>query len=918
MTCPCQHSMPVPGAFPKAAGRLSLDRGALRRELGGDVGVREAMTAKATGRPSANVSVLWGYFTKAVYKSGDLPWLATREALQNSADALKAAIRARKLKAEDGFFGVRWNEQERSLSFEDNGIGMDAETVLTKFLSIGESGKRDAADSGEAAGGFGVAKAVILGVSRSFHWRMHTRDNLVVAEGADAEVRIFDAEPRAGTLLTVYDVDPDFMRYWDRARGVHVGIEDRLRELLAANDLPGIRLYFGDEEVKPMFSRRGGSRVSVEGSWGAGTTAAVKAYRRAPGDRGGAYYLRLGGLFQFKVPAQRNGLKADVVVDIATTVRPGQRGYPMNAARDGLQDQAQWTFSDLVDEVERENESVGRSEEDEFFGDEDDDGGEELADQMAEAFADDAVRRAIAEAAGGIADFYGEQAKYAGVEEPVASLAPRGTKAAQDGDAPARAWVLPAGMTAAAEATPVEADAEAPSNVQAAKVLRAVLTEADEAGRAAGGIRTVILTEQVDQALRRAEVGQELDGWQRQAVEGAIERAAEAALAPGGGGLIQAVAVSKATGALDAITPTWFKAMDRAEGRKVRNPFGKFAGMRISKKTYDRQRAYRFRKGYAKWVPYLLAWDGTLRLIASEARIRRTFRPGFVLDDNVVGEAVERPGGKRFLFIHPDRFAQVVKAHKERPLAVAAFVHGVAVHELTHLDGKMGDGHDEEFIARREDLGAATAHLLPAISVLVAKLLGVAEPERDDAKRLARVERELERARTTLKETRAELARMQRAAAAAGASIVTAGTRIAWSNLRGWLDGWREITGRPTSSTRYAQLAAHLALLTDAHVEAAGLAELDELEGVLVHGHNVLPPKGKREGHHTTRLRDAIDRRRTRLLRGGDRAERLLEAAVGALRAQPPYGVEPEYVAGFVARNRGALLGIVRGAFGDA
>ena len=103
------------------------------------------------------------------------------------------------------------------------------------------------------------------------------------------------AHTRAGTLLTVYDVDPDFIRYWDRARGVYVGIEDRLRELLAANDLPGIRLYFGDEEVKPMFSRRGGSRVSVEGSWGAGTTASVKAYRRAPGDRGGAYYLRLGG-----------------------------------------------------------------------------------------------------------------------------------------------------------------------------------------------------------------------------------------------------------------------------------------------------------------------------------------------------------------------------------------------------------------------------------------------------------------------------------------------------------------------------------------------------------------------------------------------------------------------------------------------
>lgn len=140
-------------------------------------------------------------------------------------------------------------------------------------------------------------------------------------------------------------------------------------------------------------------------------------------------------------------------------------------------------------------------------------------------------------------------------------------------------------------------------------------------------------------------------------------------------------------------------------------------------------------------------------------------------------------------------------------------------------------------------------------------------------------------------------------------------SRPARSDLRGWLDGWWEITRRPTSSKRYEQLVEHLRLLTDSQVEAADLAELGELEGVLVHDHNVLPPRGKREGHHSTRLCDAIDRRRTRLLRGSDRAGQLLKAAVGALRASPPYGVEPEYVAGFVARNRGAPLGIVRGTF---
>jgi hypothetical protein len=43
--------------------------------------------------------------------------------------------------------------------------------------------------------------------------------------------------------------------------------------------------------------------------------------------------------------------------------------------------------------------------------------------------------------------------------------------------------------------------------------------------------------------------------------------------------------------------------------------------------------------------------------------------------------------------------------------------------------------------------------------------------------------------------------------------------------------------------------------------------------------------------------------------------ERLLEVAVAALRAQPPAGVEVDYIDGFVGRNRGVRVEVVRGAF---
>jgi len=299
--------------------------------------VREE-AAKATGRSGANVGRLWAFLTRSLYQSGDLPVLSVREQVQNSVDGIRAAVRARKLRAGEGRIAVEWDPGRRALTVADNGIGMDTRTVLDVFLSLGTTGKGEADSSEEAAGGFGVAKALILGASKSFTWEIHTRDNLAVSEGADRDVNVY--EPPSflqGARITVFDVSDEFDRAWDYARQEYMDLEDRLREVLAANDLPGIELLLNGVEVRPMFSRRGGAKVAVEGSWGRGTGATVKAFRRPPGDRQGAYYVRLGGLFQFKEGARRGNLKADVVVDLVTSVRPGEAaGYPLNAARDAL------------------------------------------------------------------------------------------------------------------------------------------------------------------------------------------------------------------------------------------------------------------------------------------------------------------------------------------------------------------------------------------------------------------------------------------------------------------------------------------------------------------------------------------------------------------------------------------------------
>ncbi len=586
--------------------------------------------------------------------------------------------------------------------------------------------------------------------------------------------------------------------------------------------------------------------------------------------------------------------------------------------------------------------------EDEVYAPDSDDererrGAQQLADLAAEAFADETFQRALAEAAGGIADFYAERVKEPGVQPEVTSAAPAGTKARRAEDTPTRGPVLPPGLMLPAGT--VASDIASPSSpADAARQLRDLLTAADEAWSASGGDEgRRSITSWVERALDRAEAGETLDEHDVAALEGAMARVGEIALSAAGGGLVQAAGTTRLGEQILALAPATEEGERRRKGK--RNPFGGLAGLRISKRNYDRRKAGRFKRGFQRWIPHLTAWDATLRLVAAEARIRRRFKPGFVLDDELIGLTTSSASGMNVVYLHPDRFAQVVKAHKQRPLAIAAFLHGVACHELSHLDGRMGEGHSEEYVSAREDLGHATGHLLPAIAVLVTKVLGLKLKPSEEQKQIGKLERKLAAARSKargskraqadvsrleaeLAQARAELADALERSAEARASCghacstcegadcawSTPGTRLRGTTLGEWVEAWRALEARRPSSARHAALAAHLEALPNAVVEASEVAELDALDALL---REARPPRGRRQEHPSTRLLDAIDRRRRAIGRAAaprDRADRVLDAAAAVLRSRPPPGVDLDYLDGFVARHRDHLHALVRGA----
>lgn len=741
---------------------MTLDRRALRRELGRREDLREyeGRVPKATARPEANAAIVWRHFTTSVYQSGDIPILATREALQNSVDAIRAAVRSRKLPAGTGRFAVNWNPADHSLSWEDNGIGMDTDTIRNKFLKIGESGKTDAADSGEAAGGFGVAKAVILGASRTFRWQLHSRNNLAVSSGTVADIDIFEEAPRIGTRIIVFDVDSQFDTFYDYARRSWVPIAQRLHDLLGANNLDGIELVLNGEVIGRSFSRSKGTRLADGGDWGTGTTAVVKGYKRS--DRQGAFYVRLNGLFMFVSGSNSRNLPLDVIIDLSSTVRPGDRAYPLNSSRESLQGLAGRTFEELRRQIEQESESSARDEEAEIL---DPERSDVIAAGTLAAFSDADFRASMEGAATGLADWYAAMGPRS--VGPATSNAPAGS--------PKKTPIgLPIGGATATKAG------------DAAGFIRDILGEADEAVAAGGGERSTVLTPLVEQVLARSAEGK-LAEPDVQVLADAVERVNAAALGPGGGGLLQIASVARVHNVLGELAATPPKA--------PKNPFGSLAGVYIAK-SYPHQRAAAFKRNFSRWLPHLTAWDATLRLVSAEVASRpgfgglqRRFFPGFVLDDEAGGMAAAGPTGP-VVYIHPDRFAEYIKAHRDRPIAIASFLHGTACHELAHLDGRLGKGHNEEFVKAREHLQKMTAHLIEPLAVLLTRVLDLPAREAPEQKALRKVREQLARSKadspsaTEVRTLREKLARMGEELAAANLRASEQAARAAESRCR--------------------------------------------------------------------------------------------------------------------------------------
>jgi hypothetical protein len=723
------------------------------------------------GQRGVDVAAVWKIAAEKLYKSGDLLALATREAMQNSVDAIRASYRSRgalHVPKGEGYFSVTLrttgtNAEGRNIGeivFEDNGIGMDVKTLEEKLMNlgatskpsgIGEGGEEIPAERGSpaSAGGFGMAKAVIFGVSTTDNVEIHTRNTHLITIPGTYDYEVTEGvEPRRGTKITVRDVI--IRDEWSHLFESGLNAQTRVKNILAYSDTPDVSLMFNGDMVTPFFSGRRGSKLefSFPIPWGEGNATEIRGYRRGVGTGSGLLYIRLNGLFQFSERPDGNvALPSDIVLDVETTNKPTKREYPLNASREDWNPNSPSaaSYAQIKKNVSNEAASAAqRKQWTTYLPDSSDErereGAAEFASQFREVAEDPDFVATLNELASGMVDFYEKQKPETQQRSTRGQPAPRDPGTPEPPQGPAdpydnfRSWsgVMPRSTG--------EAQTEE-GRKKLGTVVLDVVRHVAEGGEPAEWAVDLASTLQRGEAITPDDARRLIDAIQVTRERGSRSASGETVAQDTTTLSVILAQLNRMIVASSEVHPaatpeTVAKARKRAEDV---NPFGAAGAVKVNTETYDKDAARKFMRNAKKYIPMLVLWDMTLRMIAGEGsfgtqketgrvlKVTIPFKPGFVLDSTVRGLTtsdgdIGTRSFKNFVLLQPDKFEEVIDAFKEKPWAIAGYLHGVASHEVAHLPF-MGQGHNEPWAVQREDLGFSTAHLLPAIEQLVVKLL---------------------------------------------------------------------------------------------------------------------------------------------------------------------------------------------------
>jgi len=741
----------------------------------------------------ADVAGQWRVATTNTYQSKDLPVLAAREALQNSVDAIRQAVKKKQIAAGAGRFEIVIEEANKTIRFIDNGTGMNQDVIKT-FLTLSASGPEKRADkdpgitltirryrrsddrgayyfrlnglfqfhhdmfntnsmakmpydyvfdyeTGGTAGGFGLAKAVILGCSESKppQWNLRTQNLYYDSEMAENDERGKPTpqilpERIQGTILEIRNIgmiENVWTEYTDwegeKRRMVEnsLPIRQRLKLMLQYSDCPDIELLLNGEKIEPYFSGKRGTKITQDNE----TISFPKGLMGSSG-------------------------------------LAGTSGYPFNVGRDRLnsrqENKALQAFA-----AQAEQEPTVKTDKDDIIFDPSYSAGSvstesetKYQEEFASALGSEDVKEALAQAVEISASYLraeNEKLKQARVAERRAAERADQTEGKSHAPPVETPNLKPsAGLKLTNDLVDLEKEEDKSSSHPEIDRFRKVFEDYNKMAYE-GGYWTVNMSV-IDNAIEEVRYIGSLSYRAIQQIDDQLRVIEGQAVGPGGGGLAQITVIR---GLVDKFISDYAHPYDIKQARQGRNPLGSMGGLYISRKQfldkdgrYNSAKASEFRKNAGKYIPYLLMWDQILRLVAQLNDVQNKFYSGFSLNDSLIAVYYPLPSGTKMIAINPFWFKLAKKGY-DNAQDLALFLHGIACHELSHmLRGKVhkddyGDGHDEQFSSIRESVASKSFPAIPAITALVVQFLGV--PDRTsrgkrsaaDKERIAELEAQL-------------------------------------------------------------------------------------------------------------------------------------------------------------------------------
>lgn len=272
-----------------------------------------------------NMQQILNVLSASLYK-GSVLAVAARELLQNSFDAVKHQEYPR--------IDVDF-DNNRTITFRDNGVGMSTETVRDVFFTVGGTSK-EGLDPSERSGGFGIAKVQFFMAAEKLHVESVRDDIKTIVDATQTEllngrgrIESCPTDDPSGTVVRLTFpssyVDTDgttkSLHYWPS------DITEVLDKPLIGYNIP---IYYRGERYTSNFPYT--NKIKDEFDWGT-----VEVYFTPATSHGSYvdYKVHCAGLYQFK---SSDYIGDDCSMDVAVNILPkypaGDVKYPFANSRD--------------------------------------------------------------------------------------------------------------------------------------------------------------------------------------------------------------------------------------------------------------------------------------------------------------------------------------------------------------------------------------------------------------------------------------------------------------------------------------------------------------------------------------------------------------------------------------------------------